>query len=59
MSFGWAVRPRDGDGALLPFRAADERLYAQKPIRSLLPEAGGEVVALPSEAERAPRVRHA
>jgi diguanylate cyclase (GGDEF)-like protein len=50
MSFGWAVCPRDGDSALLLFRAADERLYAQKLIRSRLSE--GEVVGLPSQAER-------
>jgi diguanylate cyclase (GGDEF)-like protein len=50
MSFGWAVCPRDGDSALLLFRAADERLYAQKLIRSRLSE--GEVVCLPSQAER-------
>jgi diguanylate cyclase (GGDEF)-like protein len=50
MSFGWAVCPRDGDTALLLFRAADERLYAQKLIRSRLSE--GEVVGLPSQAER-------
>ena len=36
MSFGWAVCPRDGDSALLLYRAADERLYAQKLIRSRL-----------------------
>jgi len=46
MSFGWAVCPRDGDSALLLYRAADERLYAQKLIRSRLSE--GEVVGLPS-----------
>jgi diguanylate cyclase (GGDEF)-like protein len=50
LSFGWAVCPRDGDSALLLFRAADERLYAQKLIRSRLSE--GEVVGLPSQAER-------
>jgi diguanylate cyclase (GGDEF)-like protein len=50
MSFGWAVCPRDGDSALLLYRAADERLYAQKLIRSRLSE--GEVVSLPSQAER-------
>ena len=50
MSFGWAVCPRDGDSALLLFRAADERLYAQKLIRSRL--SAGEVVGLPSQAER-------
>ena len=50
VSFGWAVCPRDGDTALLLFRAADERLYAQKLIRSRLSE--GEVVGLPSQAER-------
>src|SRR6266487_2000670 len=50
MSFGWAVCPRDGDSALLLYRAADERLYAQRLIRSRLSE--GEVVGLPSTAER-------
>src|ERR1041384_2381233 len=50
MSFGWAVCPRDGVSALLLYRAADERLYAQKLIRSRLSE--GEVVGLPSQAER-------
>src|SRR5205823_14778078 len=50
MSFGWAVCPRDGDSSLVLFRAADERLYAQKLIRSRLSD--GEVVNLPSTAER-------
>ena len=50
MSFGWAVCPRDGDSSLLLFRAADERLYAQKLIRSRL--SAGEIVNLPSAAER-------
>src|SRR5437764_552267 len=50
MSFGWAVCPRDGDSSLLLYRAADERLYAQKLIRNRLSE--GEVVGLPSQAER-------
>jgi diguanylate cyclase (GGDEF)-like protein len=50
MSFGWAVNPRDGDSSLLLFRAADERLYAQKLIRSRLTAA--EVVAMPTRAER-------
>jgi len=50
MSFGWAVSPRDGDSSLLLFRAADERLYAQKLIRSRLTAA--EVVELPGAAER-------
>ena len=50
MSFGWAVCPRDGETSLLLFRAADERLYAQKLIRSRL--TAGEVVALPTRAER-------
>jgi diguanylate cyclase (GGDEF)-like protein len=49
MSFGWAVHPRDGRDALALFRAADERLYAQKLIRSRLTDA--EVVALPGEHE--------
>lgn len=50
MTFGWAVCPRDGETSLLLFRAADERLYAQKLIRSRLTAA--EVVSLPSQAER-------
>ncbi|MGB2874413.1 MAG: GGDEF domain-containing protein [Gaiellaceae bacterium] len=50
MSFGWSVCPRDGESSLLLFRAADERLYAQKLIRSRL--SAGEVVNLPSTAER-------
>jgi diguanylate cyclase (GGDEF)-like protein len=50
MSFGWAVSPRDGETSLLLFRAADERLYGQKLIRSRL--TSGEVVAIPSQAER-------
>jgi|SRR5436190_3018620 len=58
MSFGWAVCPRDGDSSLLLYRAADERLYAQKLIRSRLSD--GEVVNLPSAAERLMlRSRHA
>ncbi len=47
MSFGWAVRPRDGSDPLTLFRAADERLYAQKLIRSRL--TSGEVVELQTE----------
>lgn len=50
MSFGWAICPRDGDSALLLNRAADERLYAQKLIRSRLTSA--EVVSLPGRAAR-------
>lgn len=50
MSFGWAVRPRDGESSLLLFRAADERLHAQKLIRSRLTSA--ELVAFPTQAER-------
>lgn len=50
MTFGWAVCPRDGETSLLLFRAADERLYAQKLIRSRLTAA--EVVPLPTQAER-------
>lgn len=50
MSFGWAVCPRDGETSLLLFRAADERLDAQKLIRSRLTAA--EVVSLPTRAER-------
>jgi diguanylate cyclase (GGDEF)-like protein len=50
MSFGWAVCTRDGDSSLLLYRAADERLYAQKLIRNRLSAA--QVVGLPSRAER-------
>jgi len=50
MSFGWAVCPRDGESSLLLYRAADERLFAQKLIRSRLSAA--KVVDLPSRAER-------
>jgi len=50
MSFGWAVCPRDGETSLLLFRAADERLYAQKLIRTRLTAA--EVVSMPTQAER-------
>jgi diguanylate cyclase (GGDEF)-like protein len=57
MSFGWAVCPRDGETSLLLFRAADERLYAQKVIRSRL--TAPEVVAMPSQAERLALRSHA
>lgn len=50
MSFGWAVCPRDGDRSLLLYRAADERFYAQKLIRSRFTAA--EVVSMPTRAER-------
>ena len=50
MSFGWSVYRRDGESSLLLFRAADERLYAQKLIRSRL--TAGEVVSMPTQAER-------
>ena len=50
LSFGWSVCPRDGETSLLLFRAADERLYAQKLIRSRLTAA--EVVTMPTQAER-------
>jgi diguanylate cyclase (GGDEF)-like protein len=50
MSFGWAVCPRDGDSSLLLYRAADERLYAQKLIRSRFTAAA--VVSMPTRAER-------
>jgi diguanylate cyclase (GGDEF)-like protein len=49
MSFGWAVHPRDGRDALALFRAADERLQAQKLIRSRLTDT--EVVRLPGDAD--------
>jgi diguanylate cyclase (GGDEF)-like protein len=57
ISFGWAVCPRDGESPLLLYRAADERLFAQKLIGSRLSEA--EVVSLPSPAERLMRQRPA
>ncbi|MGB2953410.1 MAG: GGDEF domain-containing protein [Gaiellaceae bacterium] len=47
MSFGWAVHPRDGGDPVTLFRAADERLFARKLIRSRL--TGGDVVELPRE----------
>ena len=50
LSFGWSVCPRDGETSLLLFRAADERLYAQKLIRSRLTAA--EVVTMATQAER-------
>ena len=53
MSFGWAVCPRDGDSALLLYRAADERLYAQKLIRSRLTSAEVISHAGPRRAARA------
>jgi diguanylate cyclase (GGDEF)-like protein len=34
MTFGWAVFPADGENALSLYRAADERLYARKLVRS-------------------------
>jgi diguanylate cyclase (GGDEF)-like protein len=49
MSFGWGVHPRDGNDALALFRAADERLYAQKLIRRRL--TGAEIVQLPTGRE--------
>jgi diguanylate cyclase (GGDEF)-like protein len=49
MSFGWAVHPRDGGDALALFRAADERLQAQKLIRNRL--TGADVVRLPGDAD--------
>jgi diguanylate cyclase (GGDEF)-like protein len=49
MSFGWAVHPRDGRDALALFRAADERLSAQKLIRNRLTDS--EVVRVPGEAD--------
>jgi diguanylate cyclase (GGDEF)-like protein len=52
MSFGWAVHPRDGRDALALFRAADERLHAQKLIRNRLADA--DVVPLPGEHEKFP-----
>jgi diguanylate cyclase (GGDEF)-like protein len=50
MSFGWSVCPRDGDSSLLLYRAADERLYAQKLIGSRFTAA--QVVSMPTRAER-------
>jgi diguanylate cyclase (GGDEF)-like protein len=54
MSFGWAVYPRDGEDSLTLFRAADERLYAQKLIRSRMTHA--EIVQLQTE-QQAPTLR--
>ncbi len=34
ITFGWAVRPQDGNEALSLYRAADERLYARKVLRT-------------------------
>jgi diguanylate cyclase (GGDEF)-like protein len=34
ITFGWAVFPQDGTEALSLFRAADERLYARKFVRT-------------------------
>jgi diguanylate cyclase (GGDEF)-like protein len=34
ITFGWSVYPRDGTEALSLFRAADERLYARKFVRT-------------------------
>jgi diguanylate cyclase (GGDEF)-like protein len=50
MSFGWALSPRDGDSAVLLFRAADERLYSRKMLRRSL--APAKIVRLPTAAER-------
>lgn len=36
ITFGWAVHPQDGLNALSLYRAADERLYARKYMRSPL-----------------------
>ena len=47
MSFGWSVHPRDGRDALTLFRAANERLHAQKLIRQRLTEA--DVVELATD----------
>lgn len=49
MSFGWATHPRDGRDALALFRAASERLQAQKLIRNRLTDA--QVVRLPADAD--------
>jgi diguanylate cyclase (GGDEF)-like protein len=49
MSFGRAVHPRDGRDALALFRAANDRLQAQKLIRSRLTDA--QVVRLPGESD--------
>lgn len=60
LSFGWAICPRDGDSPLLLFRAADERLYAQKLIRSRLAAAEAEVVSLrPTGTRQLHRARNA
>lgn len=43
ITFGWAVFPSDGENALSLYRAADERLYARKLVRSEQPETIGIV----------------
>jgi diguanylate cyclase (GGDEF)-like protein len=35
-TLGWAVHPQEGDNALALYRAASERLYARKVMRSYL-----------------------
>ena len=35
-TLGWAVFPQEGDNALALYRAASERLYARKVMRSYL-----------------------
>ena len=43
---GWAIYPHDGDNALALYRAANERLYARKLMRSYVrPRALHEVTA--------------
>jgi diguanylate cyclase (GGDEF)-like protein len=44
-TLGWAVHPQEGDNALALYRAASERLYARKVMRSYL-----RPVPAPSEA---------
>jgi hypothetical protein len=35
-TLGWSVHPHEGDNALALYRAASERLYARKVMRSYL-----------------------
>ena len=44
-TLGWAVYPHEGDNALALYRAASERLYARKVMRSYL-----RPVPVPTEA---------
>lgn len=52
ITFGWSVSPQEGTNALSLYRAADERLYARKLVRS---RNGAEVVPLRRAPIGAPR----